>query len=257
MRRLRFKKTLADCAVDGVLPESNLVTPVQATQEAIRWLERLEKGEISCITRRELDVKLTPVQIQQRFIAYGDFTKLNQRINSEKSETTRKRMLKNPEEWHEYHRQYREERKSWKVIPYENWVDRILELSQRYIIGDFGCGEAKISQAIGSGRIISIDHVAIEPSVISCDMANVSKYIHDGDLDIALFSLSLMGKNWEDYLKEAARCLSKNGYLFISETTNSLSLRLENLRQVIQQNGFEIYRDEKIGQFTFIEARKT
>jgi superfamily II DNA or RNA helicase len=256
MNRLKFKKTLADCAVDGVLPESNLVTPIQAMQEAIRWLERLEKGEISCITRRELDVKLTPIQIQQRIRAYGDFTRLNQRINSERSETTHNRMLKNPEEWHEYHRQYREERKNWIIIPYEYWIKRIRELSQRYVIADFGGGEAKISQAIGSGRIITIDHVAIDPSVISCDMADVSKYIHDGDLDIALFSLSLMGKNWEDYLKEAARCLSKNGYLFISETTNSLLHRLKNLRQAIEENGFEIYRDDKIGPFTFIEARK-
>jgi Hypothetical methyltransferase len=87
-------------------------------------------------------------------------------------------------------------------------------------------------------------------------MADVSKYIYDGDLDIALFSLSLMGKNWQDYLKEAARCLSKNGYLFVSETTNSLSYRLKNLRQVIEENGFEIYRDDQIGPFTFIEARK-
>jgi hypothetical protein len=102
-----------------------------------------------------------------------------------------------------------------------------------------------------------MEQVKSPTSVISCDVADVSKYIHDGDLEVALFSLSLMGKNWEDYLKESARCLSKNGYLFISETMNSLSHRLKNLRQVIQQNGFEIYRDDEIGQFTFVEARKT
>ena len=50
---------------------------------------------------------------------------------------------------------------------------------------------------------------------------------------------------------------SSNGLLYISETTNSLSNRLENLRDVIKQNGFDIFRDEEIGLFTFIEARKT
>jgi superfamily II DNA or RNA helicase len=42
MGRINFKKTLADCAVDGVLPEANLVTPQQANREAVKWLNRLE-----------------------------------------------------------------------------------------------------------------------------------------------------------------------------------------------------------------------
>lgn len=65
-----------------------------------------------------------------------------------------------------------------------------------------------------------------------------------------------MGKNWEDYLKEVSRCLNENGLLFISETTNSLSKQLENLRDEIKKLGFEIYKYEEIGLFTFIEARK-
>jgi hypothetical protein len=35
-KRIQFKRTLADCAVDGRLPEKNLVTPQQATMEAVR-----------------------------------------------------------------------------------------------------------------------------------------------------------------------------------------------------------------------------
>ncbi len=46
--------------VDGRLPEKNLVTPQQAAMEAVKWLERLERGEISTITRRDLEVELTP-----------------------------------------------------------------------------------------------------------------------------------------------------------------------------------------------------
>jgi len=66
-----------------------------------------------------------------------------------------------------------------------------------------------------------------------------------------------MGKNWTDYIKEASRCLSENGLLFISETTNSLTHRLSDLRNEIAKQGFEIYKDDVIGNFTFIEARKT
>ena len=255
LNRLKFKRTLADCAVDGLLPEKNLVSAAQASREAVRWLERLERGEISCITRRDLNRILEPVEIKKRQTKYGDFTKQNQKINTEKSITTHQRMLKNPEEWHEYHRNYRIEREDWRIIPFDEWIKRINKLSERFVIGDFGCGEAKIAESIGS-RVINFDHVAIDSGVISCDMSDVSEHIKKGGLDVALFSLSLMGKNWEDYLKEASRCLNENGLLFISETTKSLSKRLENLRDEIKKLGFEIYKDEEIGVFTFIEARK-
>jgi hypothetical protein len=97
--RIQFKRTLADCAVDGRLPEKNLVTPQQAAMEAVRWLERLESGKISSITRRDLNVELSPVQIEKRVRKYGDFTRLNNQINTENSESTHQRMLKNPKDW--------------------------------------------------------------------------------------------------------------------------------------------------------------
>ena len=253
LNRLKFKRTLADCAVDGLLPEKNLISAAQASKEAIRWLERLERGEISCITRRDLNRILLPVEIKQRQTQYGDFTKQKQKINSEDSSATNQRMMKNPEEWHEYHRNYREERKSWKVIPFNEWIKRIKKLPERYIVGDFGCGEAKIAEALGS-RIINFDHVAMDSSIISCDMSDVSQYVKDDELDVALFSLSLIGKNWQDYLKEASRCLNDDGLLFISETTQSS--KLENIRDEIKNLGFEIYKDNEVEDFTFIEARK-
>ena len=42
----------------------------------------------------------------------------------------------------------------------------------------------------------------------------------DEALDIAVFSLSLMGKNWSEYVTEAKRCLVTNGILIIAETKN-------------------------------------
>lgn len=81
----------------------------------------------------------------------------------------------------------------------------------------------------------------------------------DGSLDIAVFSLSMMGKNWPDYIVEAKRCLSTNGILMIAETTKKTKEgeRLSMLRDVVKTEGFEIYRDEEKGDFTFIEARKS
>ena len=55
---------------------------------------------------------------------------------------------------------------------------------------------------------------------------------------------------------EARRCLAVNGYLLLAETTKSLRTRLASLKEVLVQEGFEIYLDEERGDFTFIEARK-
>jgi hypothetical protein len=151
---------LADCAVDGRLPERNLVTPQQTAMEAVKWLERLERGEVSSITKRDLNVELTPIEIKQRIRKYG------------------------------------------------------------------------------------FDHIAITLS--------------NDALDVPVFSLFLMGKNWADYISEAKRCLATNGYLLIAETTKSLSAgaRLSRLRDVVTQQSVEIYTDEEKGDFTFIEARE-
>jgi ribosomal RNA-processing protein 8 len=80
--------------------------------------------------------------------------------------------------------------------------------------------------------------------------------LHNGQLDIAVFCLSLMGENWPEYIVEAKRCLTQHGLLFIVETTKSLSGRLYNLREILEEQGFEKYSDEEKGDFTFIEVRK-
>jgi superfamily II DNA or RNA helicase len=253
-KRIQFKRTLSDCAVDGRLPEKNLVTPQQAAMEAVKWLERLERGEISTVIRRDLNVELTPVEIKKRAIKYGDFTRLNNKINNENSETTHSRILNDPKEWDEYHRQYREARKSWPIIPFEEIIKRISQLSPRLLIGDFGCGEAKILEEFGDKRVSSFDHVAINNGVTACNIKSVP--LPDEAIDIAVFSLSLMGRNWQDYITEAKRCLATNGYLLIAETTKAMKGRLSNINQVIEEQGFDIYNIEERGDFTFIEARE-
>jgi Hypothetical methyltransferase len=78
-----------------------------------------------------------------------------------------------------------------------------------------------------------------------------------GSLDVVIFSLSLMGKNWVDYIIEARRCLWRKGTLLIAETTNALTDgRLANLRNMLLYHGFEMVKEEQQDVFTFIEAKK-
>jgi len=65
-----------------------------------------------------------------------------------------------------------------------------------------------------------------------------------------------MGRNWEEYIAEAKRCLATNGYLLIAETTKAIKGRLSKIKQVIEKQGFDIYNEEERGDFTCIEARE-
>jgi Hypothetical methyltransferase len=65
-----------------------------------------------------------------------------------------------------------------------------------------------------------------------------------------------MGQNWTEYITEAKRCLIKNGWLFIVETTKQLNARLSTLKDEITKQGFEMRSENEEGDFTFIEAMK-
>ncbi len=58
MQRLAFKKSIADAAVDGVVPEGHLRSPAQALQDVMAWLERLETGEVQVVSRPGIVVPL-------------------------------------------------------------------------------------------------------------------------------------------------------------------------------------------------------
>jgi hypothetical protein len=86
-------------------------------------------------------------------------------------------MLNDPQVWEEYHRQYRENRRTWSIIPYDEIIKRIKQLfTSRMLstiqIGDFGCGEVKVMEAFGHERVYSFDHIAMNDKIMSCDMKN-------------------------------------------------------------------------------------
>ncbi|HXS60394.1 MAG TPA: methyltransferase domain-containing protein [Candidatus Sulfopaludibacter sp.] len=136
----------------------------------------------------------------------------------------------------------------------ENYT-KIIKISPRLRIGDFGCGKAKIMEIFGIDRVASFDHVAINDKVIACNMRSVP--IEDGSLDVVIFCLSLMGKNWHEYIKEANRCLMSTGTLLVSGTVNAIEEgRLFRLKEILSENSFDIYKEEQWDVFFYIEARK-
>jgi hypothetical protein len=267
--RIQFKQSLADCAVDGRVPKGILQTKEQMQQELVKWLERLERNEISIFERSNLNVEpslistATTLRIQQHQQRnLSEFSRLNNIFNNSKSATIHKKIQQEPQLLNEYHDKLDEVRRQWPLDPINIIASKINGLKlpahiiMKLVIGDFGCGRAKLAELLKENKMYNFDHHKIlNDKIIACDMKSVPLK-RDGQLDIAVFCLSLMSENWLDYIVEAKRCLTKNGLLFIAETTKSLSRRLHNLREILEEQGFEKYSDEEKGDFTFIEARK-
>jgi hypothetical protein len=122
MQRLQFKRSIADAAVDGVVPIGHLRSRQQALKDQLGWLKRLEEGEVETITRPRMLIPLPPANAdedERRRVRYGEFSLMNNRINMAHSTATHQRTQANPDEWGEYHSRYREKRREWPLVPFE------------------------------------------------------------------------------------------------------------------------------------------
>ena len=260
MRRIRYKKTLADAALDGVIPESDLASPetmFRKAREALQaWIERIEQDGIAIVERAKLRVPLpreTATILQRRF---GDLSMMNARFNSSYSRTSHDRLTENPEEWFLYHTLYREARKTWPEIPYEK-IAKSLKKRPDWVVGNFGCGEAKLAEILPN-RVYSFDHVAIHDKVTACDISHTP--LADATLDVVVFSLALMGLNYADYPREAGRALKFGGFLKIAEPASrwTASGKRPELLTAITGAGFQLIGAVvESNQFLHIDAIKT
>lgn len=253
LHRLEYKKSIADAAVDGVVPEGNLRTPAQAQQDIMDWLSRLETGKVAEVRRPPIKIPLSgePSEVQRRVARYGDFARVNKLWYSSDSKTTHARLSVNPEEWAHYHTMYSRLRESWPIVPFKEEI-RWLSEREGHVVGDFGCGEALIAKAVSDRhRVHSFDHVAIDERVVACDIAHVP--LDNGALDVAIFCLSLMGTNFTEYIREARRCLRLDGQLHIWEPASYFE-DIEKFCSSLGRLGFDVMAPETEGAFVRIYA---
>jgi superfamily II DNA or RNA helicase len=238
---LRNKRTIADAAVDGVLPSQSIITIRSLHTEAFKSLEaikeRLESGDVKLAQRDRLTFPLRPEVVEREYRRLGDFSELNQKWSVTNSTNTHKRLSEDPTEWYYYHTLYSEKRQSWSEIPYIEIANKI-KVRPDWVVGDFGCGENLLSKEIGN-KVYAFDHVAIDDTVYACDINNVP--IEDNMLDVAVFSLSLMGSNHTDYFKEAYRTLKIYGNIFVCEPASKWDGREEELKNQIESVGFKCF----------------
>jgi hypothetical protein len=238
LARIKYKRTLTDAALDGHIPDGILMTMQDLTSQSIKalevWIGRLENTGVANSHRD--DSLLNQVEVLDPLIINpSDFSKMNRKFTSSKSSTTYNRLHNDPSEFYTYHRLYSQIRQSWNEIPYLVIAEKIKK-NPTFIVADFGCGENLLSKEI-TNRIYAIDHVAIDDTVIACDMAKTP--LENNLVDLVVFSLSLMGTNWKDYLLEAKRVLKVPGYMCIAEPVKTWQQdNFKELTDAITQVGF-------------------
>ena len=70
---------------------------------------------------------------------------MNRHWNQTDSTKIAERLRQNPKVWVHYHTLYRNARKGWASVLFERIGG---EKRSGYVIGDFGCGEAKLAAAL-------------------------------------------------------------------------------------------------------------
>ena len=253
--RIKFKKTVGDAAVDGVIPSEEIRTESQVLQDLMKWIERISGDD-------DFEIKREPIKSefvfdssdeQKRIAKYGDFSRMNREWNNSKSITTHEKIKKNPDLWKHYHQMFEENKKKWTVVPTTELV-RFFKSREGYEIGDFGCGKAILHEQLSNKHTIhSFDHYAYNQYVTACDISKTT--LNDKQLDFAVFSLSMMGSNIADYIIEANRTLKLDGGLFIIEATSRFK-DLDHFKRQLIQFGFDYLSVKEMGKFTQIKADK-
>src|SRR5262249_45343417 len=86
LHRIQYKRTLADAALDGVIPEGELASPEtmqkQAREALLAWIARVEQDGLVAIERAQLRVPLPESVARVVRRRFGDLSQLNSRFNT-------------------------------------------------------------------------------------------------------------------------------------------------------------------------------
>ncbi|KPI43810.1 uncharacterized protein AB675_6559 [Cyphellophora attinorum] len=178
------------------------------------------------------NANLTPLQAKMRSkLTSARFRHLNETLYSTDSKAALSLFASSPDLFAEYHAGFSQQvSSSWPRNPVDDFVDTIKRRgpanntdqplprrkTQSCTIADLGCGDAPLARALIPSftkkmqlTIHSYDLHAPNQHVTVADIANLP--LRDGEADIAIFCLSLMGINWVDFVDEAWRILRGDG----------------------------------------------
>lgn len=256
LKLIREKRTLADAAVDGIIPSKHIPSKQKLCSDSLQalrsWKERVNDGKVTSVERKDLVLPLRPEIVEYLRASLGDFSEMNKSWSITRSENTFKRLKNNEEEWWHYHDLYKKRRKDWDEIPYLEIAKKIKKCPE-WIVADMGCGENLLSKEV-SNKVHAFDYVAIDKDVTACDMSSIP--LADQEINAVVFCLSLMGSNYLDYIKEAFRVTKPYGNIFICEPKKKVEKRIEVLKKEIESIGFKVIEVTTSSQFVYIHGIK-
>ncbi|WP_131743543.1 methyltransferase domain-containing protein [Legionella gratiana] len=241
--------------MDGHIPRSLLPSETKMVKDAQKelkeWIDRIRLNEVITFEREKLTIPLTPKQLEYQNCKLGDFSEFNKSWSIKHSKKTHQELQKNPEDWFYYHSLYRENRKTWLEIPYIEIAKRITR--PEFIVADLGCGENLLKQKIPN-KVLSFDHIAIDDSVVACDISALP--LANNQVDVAVLSLALMGSNSDSYVKEAYRILRNMGFIIIAEPSKKWAGKIDDLVKIMTDYGFTQPIVTQTEQFFYLQSFK-
>ncbi len=127
------------------------------------------------------------------------------------------------------------------VVPI-NKIIKYLESKSKHKLKilDLGCGRNLIYQHFKDNKkmtIIGYDYVSFNDS-IECDISNLPD--DNETIKICIYSQSLMGFNWKEYINEGVRVLEYNGEIIISESI----VRYKTIKEYLEELKMKIIIDD-------------
>ena len=175
----------------------------------------------------------------------SEYEKISNRMSVQKSTTTNELFASDNDQWEKYHsyRDFSFQGYPQDDIPVNKIINHLNEKSKYKLkILDLGCGRNLIKDKFKSNpkfNIIGYDHISYNGS-IAVDISKLPD--EDESIDICIFSQSLMGSNWREYLIDAQRVLKYNGEMIISESID----RIDDIKAVLNEIGMTIIMENRV-----------
>ena len=195
------------------------------------------------IEPKKLIKKSTIFQKEKHKSIYQELTK---KMSIQNSLNTSEMFTINPNKWHIYHDNRDESFKGYdnqEEIPLNKIISYLKTKEKHKLkILDLGCGRNKIKENFKLNKkfhITGYDHVSFNGSKEG-DISKLSTYEEKESIDVCVFSQSLMGSNWKEYIREAIKVLRYNGELIISESIE----RYETIKSYLKELNIHLKVDD-------------
>ena len=239
------EQTIEKNNIDKKIPDTKKL--IEANKKAIFEIEKEMKSQQKNDTTQKKNKKLVISSKLSNDLDDAKFRLLNEKLYKSSSKEALSYFQSNSEDFITYHKGFSLQAKKWPSNPNDLILKTLLLPKYKTMsIADVGCGEAILAQKlIPLGyNIKSFDLVALNDYVTVADMKNLP--LEKSTIDLAVYCLSLMNKNFIPFIVEASRILKKEGKLLVAEISSRIVDISKFLNIFAQRNELHIkFHDEE------------